>query len=107
MIQINFHIKKKSTNSERDFSAFLNQTTLPTYFAYVMQKGACVSDMPTETGVMIMDNCEKGSEGGSLEEVAFGHYTIGRSHPPSPFSTPSMFYGQILLLLPGSPRSVK
>ena len=37
------------------------------------KKGACVSDIPTETGVMIMDNCEKDKEGGSLEEVAFGH----------------------------------
>lgn len=33
-------------------------------------KGVYVSDLPTETEVMIIDNCEKALDGWSLAEVA-------------------------------------
>lgn len=54
---------------------------------------ACVSDFPTETDVVIMDNCEKSSEGGSLEEVAVGHVRRYRHPPPgSPCFMAGFYY---------------
>lgn len=81
------------------------------------KKVSCVSDMPTETAVMIIDNCEKHTEGGGpgrrggICTRAIPWAIVGPPVPPPPptpaLSTPSMFYGWILLPLPGSPRGVK